>query len=216
MSSHTVIPFPLPCGCESKNAGGQRVVHGRVAGQDQEAFLIRLEDGRVDRAYRACGCLMLPEPGDVVLVYAGPGKAVYILSVLEKANPEATLAFDDAVRIQARRVEMEGAESMSLSAPDVEFRGARGTVGFLGFSLTAGDMSAKIGKLTSFVEQARSSVRSLIQTVRDSLRRVESMETVEAARMRTTVEKSWTLKTGSAALRADQDVDIDGEHINLG
>ncbi len=42
------------------------------------------------------------------------------------------------------------------------------------------------------------------------------METVEAARMRTTVEKSWTLKTGSAALRADQDVDIDGEHINLG
>jgi hypothetical protein len=214
MENSNIIPFPMALAGQDAD-GLQPISHGRIMSRDDDGYLVHLKDGRMLRARRSSGCLTVPSDGDLVLVYAAPG-AAYILTILEQASGETTLGVDAPLRIQAPHVKLEGGRSLSMSAPDVDMQGVRGTVGFLNFSLTAGDMSAKIRKLTSFMEYARNKVQSLIQTVGDSLRRVESMETVEAARLRTKVDDSWTVKAGNATLRAENDVDIDGEHINLG
>jgi hypothetical protein len=122
MPPNAIIPFPLPRRRGEGTKTSQRLAHGRITGRDQEAYVTRLEDGRTVLAYRASGCLLVPEAGDVVLVYAGPGKAVYVLNVLEKASPDSTLAFEESVRIRAGRVEVEGSQSVALRAPEVILR----------------------------------------------------------------------------------------------
>jgi hypothetical protein len=133
---------------------------------DQDAFVTLLEDDRATLAYKSSGCLLAPEIGDVVLLYVGPGKAAYVLTVLEKAAPTAILEFDEDVRIKAGRVEIEGTGSLCLSVPNIERRGVRGLFGFATLKLVAGNTYGV--------------VRALVRTLRDGLRRLESQRTARS------------------------------------
>ncbi|MDK2955134.1 MAG: hypothetical protein PWQ57_630 [Desulfovibrionales bacterium] len=175
MTPYSVIPFPSPP--KERDRTQPRIVHGRIKGMDQDAFIVRLENGRITPAYKSSGCLLAPEVGDVVLLYVGPGKAAYVLTVLEKATPVATLEFDDAVYIKAGRVEIEGTESLHLSIPEADVRVVR-RPGFFSTCTLAG--------------YARGAVRTLIREMRGVLRKAGSSNAARPALPKTGADKPET------------------------
>lgn len=176
---------------------------------DTDNFSLVLENGKPLRAKRAAGCLLQPEPGDLVLAFVAADGSGYILNVLEKSAPDSTLSLPGKVEIEAQ-------QGLSLSSPDISLHGVSGSARFVNFGLTAFSLEARAHKGAFFFDSLRSTVRSMVQNIRDSLRRVSHLETVEAGRMRTRVEESYHLKANKAKVLADEDVSIDGERIHLG
>ncbi len=216
MHQSNVIPFILPDPPPQGQDYHHRITHGRVENVLDDKYVIRLEDGRVVRAGVAHGCLAVPGVGDMVLTYAGPGKVAYVLTVLESRQTETVLETDRDLVLKAPRVRLEGGESLALSAPDVDLSGIRGRLGFLNLDLTASALTARIGHMGAFVETIRLKARSLIQTLRYSLRRVQGMDASQAGQMRVKVEESYKLKTGTADLRAEGTMSVDGKRVDIG
>ncbi|PTN32703.1 DUF3540 domain-containing protein [Desulfonatronum sp. SC1] len=216
MHQSNVIPFILPDPSPQSQDYHHRITHGRVENVLDDKYVVRLEDGRVVRAGVAHGCLAVPGVGDMVLTYAGPGKVAYVLTVLESRQTETVLETDRDLVLKAPRVRLEGGESLALSAPDVDLSGIRGRLGFLNLDLTASALTARIGHMGAFVETIRLKARSLIQTLRYSLRRVQGMDASQAGQMRVKVEESYKLKTGAADLRAEGTMSVDGKRVDIG
>ncbi len=184
----------------------------REAGDAGEAgfFSLALENGSLLRARRAAGCLLLPEPGDLVLAFVAGNGSGYILNVLEKSTPDSsTLSLPGKVEIEAQ-------QGLALNSPDISLRGVSGSAHFVDFGLSAFRVETRAHKATILLDSMRSTVRLVVQNIRDSLRRVSNLDTVEAKRMRTRVDESYHLKAGKAKVLADEDVSIDGERIHLG
>lgn len=216
MNHNNVIPFILPDPSPQGQEYHHRITHGRVENVLDDKYVIRLEDGRVVRAGVAHGCLAVPGVGDLVLTYAGPGRIAYVLTVLESRQTETVLETDRELVLKAPRVRLEGGESLDLRAPDVDVSGVRGRLGFLNLDLTASALTARIERMGAFVETIRLSARSLIQTLRYSLRRVQGMDITQAQQMRVQVRESYKLKTGAADLRAEGTMSVDGKRVDIG
>jgi hypothetical protein len=216
MNHSNVIPFILPDPSPQSQDSHHRIIHGQVENVLDDKYVIRLEDGRVVRAGVAHGCLAVPGVGDLVLTYAGPGRVAYVLTVLESRQTETVLETDRELVLKAPRVRLEGGESLDLRAPDVDVSGVRGRLGFLNLDLTASALTARIERMGAFVETIRLSARSLIQTLRYSLRRVQGMDATQAQQMRVQVRESYKLKTGAADLRAEGTMSVDGKRVDIG
>ncbi len=214
MNQMKVLSFkPMKNSPEGSGLADQsQLLQGNVLAADTEgqgSFSVTLENGKLLNARRAAGCLLLPEPGDLVLAFVATGGSGYILNVLEKSTADSTLSLPGKVAIEAQ-------QGLSLESPEINLRGVSGSARFVEFGLTAHQIEARAHKGTLFLDSLRSTVRSVVQNIRDSLRRVSHLDTVEARRMRTRVDESYHLKAGKAKVLADQDVSIDGEHIHLG
>ncbi|WP_045219017.1 DUF3540 domain-containing protein [Desulfonatronum thioautotrophicum] len=219
-AQRAVIAFPLPgpahCADSIPNPEQGRIVHGRVVSGERGRFIIRLESGRVLESGVATGCLVAPGLGDMVLVYDGPGKVVYILSVLESGREEIRLETKENLVVRAPKVRFEGGESLKVSAPEVTINGGSGRLDFLRLGVLAASLEARIGRFGSIVDAVRVTARSMVQTLGHCLRRVEGVETNHAGHLRIQVEKSCKLKAGSADLRAKGTMAVDGKRVNIG
>ncbi len=216
MKQSNIVAFVLPESGQIYDPEPNRIIHGRVKNAGDGKYVVHLDDGRVVRAAIARGCLTLPVPGDVVLVYAGHGKVAYVLTVLESQQTVTTLETDRELVINAPRLRVEARESLHLSAPDVDVSGVRGRLGFLTLTLAASVLEARIESIGAFVENIRIKAGSLIQFLGNSLRRVRGMDAVRAGNMNVRIEDAYKLKTGSADLRSQGTLSVDGERVNIG
>ncbi len=195
----------------------------RITAADGEAFLARGPGGRTLPAKRAAGCLLLPEPGDLVLCHGGGDGLTYVVSVLERAGTRAvldvgadlTVRGGETMRFEAKTVAVEAGEALSLEAPDLSLTGVRGRLGFLRLSVLADALDAKLRGLTSVVEDASALFGGLSLKARTAIRLVET-EMVRAGRLRQLVRERFFVRAGRAAILADEDVSIDADKINLG
>ncbi len=210
MNSMKVLSFQPMKGQKTGSEPGELLQGNVLAAADQDNyFSLTLENGSPLRAKRAAGCLLLPEAGDLVLAFVAGNGSGYILNVLEKSNPDSTLSLPGKVALEAE-------QGLALNSPEISLRGVSGSAQFVDFGLSAHRVETRAHKATLFLDSLRTTVRSAIQNIRDSLRRVSNLETVEARRIRTRVDESYHLKAGKAKVLADEDVSIDGKQIHLG
>ncbi len=198
---------------------------GQVTAVAGSSFSVLTESGRLLRARRAAACLLDPEPGDLVLLYPGGAAKTYILSVLEKRRTDSTLSFPGDVRLAAdagtirlagHDVGLNAEGTLKAEAGEMVLQGVRGEAVFAEASFVAARFKGAIHAAEIVYGTLRSAARLMIMALRDSIRRVDGVDSVEAGRMRTRVAGSYGLKAGRATLRAEQDVCIDGEKIHLG
>lgn len=190
---------------------GTPVIHGYVGLKAIDGkYVIRLYSGGSVHAARSAGCVISPDPGDTVLVYVVDDKKGFILQVLEKCNGRPSMDFKGDVRVDAS----EGV--FQVDAHKISLSGGQGVFDFLAASFFAMTLDVKAKKILAVGNSIKLKAKSMTQTLRDSLRRVKNMDTIEAKRKRTRVAEKYSLKSKKTKVRADDYVSIDGGRVRLG
>lgn len=134
------------------------------------------------------------------------------------------------VRCSGRKIGLSaaGARGTEISALSLEPDGVNLSSGSLRVAADRGEVLISEGnyqglRLTVTVEQAKQVFEKvetvatrIIERATDAYRQVENLSQLKAGRLRTLVKGACHIKGGRTAIRADEDVKIDGQRINLG
>lgn len=209
-----------------RSRGGEHTLHGAtVAGRCGDHFL--LDHPGAPQARLAASCLLVPEPGDTVLItHAEDGAECFVLAVLERKAPESgqihfpggnTLhSSAQGVRFTAEAMTLATRSRLELNSPE------------LGVSAVAADMNVKHAhscfetldtqavsiNLTAKTFSAQ--VGRMIQRLMESFRKVRGLDETRAGRVRVSAEDHHQIDAGHVTHVARGFVKIDGSKINLG
>ncbi|MCR5813219.1 MAG: DUF3540 domain-containing protein [Desulfovibrio sp.] len=174
------------------------------------------------KAVRAAGCLLLPEPGDTVLLaLTGSGRA-WVVSVLVREHAQASLRLPDASSLSCRELSVQ-TEKTSLNAETLSLSGSE-------LSMAAGHVTISSRLLSlggRVLLQGFAFVRTLAGTLSEHLLRrnsrigslsehVEQLSERHSGRVRETIDTSYRLRAENADVRAKEQIDLDARHIKLG
>lgn len=194
---------------ETQDAPQGHLLPGKITASHGEAFNVLLDNGLARRAKRAAGCMLLPEPGDTVLLFHFPQGQDWVLQVLEKASG-------------TWQVQCPG--DMELSAPngvcgmkgrELRLEGLRTTVRFLGLDLAGKNLEARVENVRS-VAGAVSMLTRLCTATVGRLIRNTGLELHKARQTHTEVAGRCSTHAEHVSLTAEEEVKIDGKPINLG
>ncbi len=218
--------IPTPASALEQSLG---LVHATVTGQADKWFFLGGPDVS-ERALRAESCLLAPECGDTVLVCKGVTVGVtsvpYILAVLSRAHPShgvlalpggaAITAGDGKLAFTASKITMEGGQSVSVSAPQVDMKAVEGDMQFVSLRTSIKDLRGVLGSVTTVAQTINSTVGRLLQKATNSFRWTENVDETRAGRMRLQVAERFHLKSKHTSMISEGQVKIDAEKIDLG
>lgn len=149
-------------------------------------------------ALRAAGNVAIEAGAVAVRSRSGIGLAVAgadgaTQSVLTLEGPTARLA----------------APSLDVAARDVTLRAEE-------TRLTGRSLLAEIASLRLVAGRVETIARTVVERTRNLYRAVEELLETRAGRVRSVVDGTYHLKARDAVVRAERDVDVDGEKIRLG
>jgi hypothetical protein len=189
---------------------------GTITAVAEGKYHVLTEYGAVLSAQKAEGCLIMPEPGDRVLMALETNDDVFILNVLTKKNSETKIAIPGKVVIEGDEISLRGSKSASLEAPEVKLSGVYGEVSFAGFSFIASWCETRVKKAVVAAHKLDSVIDTLTERIRNSFRHIEGMEQTTAKRVRTIVKERFFLKARHTAVIAEEEVSVDGKQIHIG
>jgi hypothetical protein len=178
-------------------------------------------------AERAAGCLIEPEPGDLVLLTRDSFGRSYVLSVLTRANSNATsLDFtgDVALRITRGRltasategVDLAAGGEMNLFAPALNLAAAEADLNVSRLRFVGSILESSIDKIKLAAKTCDSVFERVSQRVQNSYRRITGLENVKAGNLTFAADKLLSLRGRYSAMTAEKDVRIDGDKILMG
>lgn len=182
---------------------------------------------RTERAKRAPACVVMPEPGDRVLLAHADGRA-YVLAVLERHN-EATAerwaaSGDLVIEAQAGRVDVRASQGVGLtSGADVTVRAqalkmdARvADVAFSKFRLLGQDLLVEMAH-SKLVSRAIETVADVVQQTATKVSRVVTeIDQLRAGTIDIAAQKTMAVHAENAVVTAKSLVKVDGEAVQLG
>lgn len=194
---------------------------GRVRLRDGERFTVTLQGGDVI-AKRAASCLLVPEPGDHVLLTLSPSP--FVLAVLERGEGQAVVELPEEVSVRAGRLELQGEHGVAIS-----------TKGPLSLTADRTSLRSRLTELathdlTTIAKRARAHLESA-NLVSETLDVVTERITSRAARVFRFVTELDQLRARHFDHRADHSarvhaentvitatevVKLDGEQIHVG
>lgn len=188
------VPFLRPAGAGAPAPGHRGVpavlTHAAIAvALCGNRFL--LDDGRL--AQQALSCVIVPQPGDRVLVDHSAGEC-YVLHLLHRADPalaELSVPGAHALRIVQDRVALHGRAEVALHSLEK-----------IALSAAAGLLSLEAENIYSIASE------SLVQSMRHYAGSAEQYLLDVSALLR--------MHGGHTILHAEQDVKLDGERISVG
>ncbi|WP_217591211.1 DUF3540 domain-containing protein [Burkholderia sp. GbtcB21] len=226
----TCAPAPLPsigapCAPQADALLRASCVTGRVGDW------LSLDDP-VGRARRADGCLLAPDLGDHVLIWApapaypGDASPAYVLAVLARAGaPRAVLALPggvaleagvDGLRIDASRITLAARDRIDAGAPRVDVHTHCASVRAARLDARAQSIAAAAHDVHVVARRFTATIGRVFHTLGDCFRRVRGVDDLRATRARWRVDERAHLHARDVALFADRHVGIDGERIDLG
>ncbi|SNR89532.1 Protein of unknown function [Humidesulfovibrio mexicanus] len=177
----------------------------------------------------AASCLLRPEPGDLVLAaLPESGAAPYVLSVLERAEPDSQAVLDlpSGARVSAPQgsVHIEAAEGIALSTPgELAAQAARmsfaaGSVRWLAdaFSYVGKTLELIATRFTETAQERDTQAGTWTQRLGDSFRRVEELDETQAGAVRTLARDTALLHGRVTYVQAEEFVKADGQEVHLG
>lgn len=150
----------------------------------------------------------------------------YVLAVLSRAqNTTSTLTLpggsalsttDNALTIHAPRIAIDGGESITASAPQIDMYSLKTTVVSQHSHARIGVLDAGIGRLTLTAKSFVSNVGRLIQRIKDSARWIEGTDELRAGSASWRIQGHAHMHTRHTTLRSDEITRVDGSKIELG
>lgn len=194
--------------------------------QTERAALVDEKSGRRGelRARRAVSCLVEPQLHDFVLL-GGQGRNVYVLAVLERESPDATIACEgnldlktnERFRVVAKEgVDIVSGKDVNMMASEVGIHASRAKL-FASEILAIG--SEVLGELANvklrgtFFDKVYERVSERVQR---SFRRVDEIDQLKAKQMDYLAEETLCLRSENMVAVAKDLVKVDGEQIHFG
>jgi hypothetical protein len=156
------------------------------------------------QASKAIGCIIEPEIGDTVVLYADSGDQYYILSILTRElDAHAEMVFDKGV---------------SFKVPEGELRidAQQALVNIERVDITGSNLHSKWDKVKTVAKSVEVSADRWIQRLLRSYRTVEEFEESKINRLRYLVKGMCSIKSKKTEIISEESVKIDGSKIMLG
>ncbi|WP_129543683.1 DUF3540 domain-containing protein [Serratia sp. 1D1416] len=166
-------------------------------------------EGRGWHCQRAASCVIAPQPGDRVLI-AGVDHQVWLLAVLERANPEAAeLSVPGDLHIRS-----DGELSLSSAALRVSAGQGDCHIGEMQYS---GDKLSAWVSLSRIVgKQAESVWQTITQVSHNLLRTTRQTEQVRAGQLDMKAEDYARLHAQNTVITSKAITKVDAEQIHMG
>lgn len=192
--------------------------YAHVVSVDDRACLLAADCGEL-AATRATGCLLAPQPGDLVLASVDGAGRAFVLSVL--ARPEAapgTIDYPGDVTLRTGGdLRLHGTGDTSLSAgATVTLAGEHGEAAFGSMSLLTKVARLRCKTLSVMAKAAEQLVGHLTQRLTNAVRLVADHEEVQAQSMRYCVADTLAMHAKNAQHIAEEVVKIDAGQVHLG
>lgn len=202
------------------------VHHAFMVKSKKEGHYMILGNIGLVKAARAAGCLLEPQPGDLVLAAVSTGSGAYITTVLERgaASEEARLGLpaktvveaEQELTLRAHELSAVGRESASLEAPACSVTTVVGQARFERFSMIGIQVKAKLAELKSVIGSIDTTADRMVQRLSRSYRRIRDFEDNRIGRWRCLVDELFSVRSKESSLTAEKQVKIDADKISLG
>ena len=192
---------------------------------DGDVFVVKT-DRAVVHARRAPSCLVLPEPGDLVLV-ASLDAGAFVIAILDRApGRAATISVDGDLAIKLptgsftvtaqEGIEIAAEEKLEITAATLEVEAARGEIHAGEASLVAALVKSEIERVKVIARSVESVFGLVTERVKRAYRKIEEFEQVRADRIDYQAKRTLSLHGENTILTAEELVKVDGEQIHLG
>lgn len=204
------------------------LVYGQVLVPENDLFRLATDFGPV-KAKQAAGCLMLPAPGDMVLISIDENGLSYILTVLNRpqTKEQATdLQFHGQVNLHIKdgglNVVTQGPLALTSEAKiactsnQINLQADKGLVRFRRLSIIGGVVKSQLGRLKIVAGQVENTFRELTQRLFNSFRFVKEHDETQTQTSRLLVEDSYLVHSKYAEHLAKDIIRINGDQVHLG
>jgi len=194
---------------------------------DDDFCELMLAGGHRMRCQRAASCLLVPAPGDTVMVAGTGDDALYIIAVVAQADKrQATLAVDGDLRLQSKRggiairsagaLELQSETSVATSTPQWKLTAERGQCNVSELDYQGAEL--RIGVLvTRFLGRACEVVLDRLHLLtRSSFRITEEVEHVRAGQIDIQASQTLRLHAKNTLVTSKELVKVDAEQIHMG
>ncbi|MBW7983724.1 DUF3540 domain-containing protein [Enterobacillus tribolii] len=192
---------------------------GRVADILSDGSLIVESAGRGWHCRRAASCLLTPESGDVVLLARSDDDKLWLLAVLERAQPELTaqLSVNGDLAISARGgLTLSGERQLALDSQTLRVTADDGECAIRHLAFQSDEVSARVRIGRWLGDRCESVWHTLTQISQLSFRQVKQTEHVRAGQLDYQAEDYARLHARSTLITADTITKIDSEQIHVG
>ncbi len=204
------------------------LTYGLVKERRDRELMVLTRTG-LHMAEKAVSCLILPEPGDVVLLSLDDDGRGYVLSVL-KRNQEAfkknkiTLDGSTDLHVQGgdlsitsdSNINLASENGISCSTDSIDVHAKHGRAVLERITVLGKVLINQMEKITSVAHTVEQVYKRLTQRLVNGYRLVEEHDEVQARTSRRLVEDLMTVQTKNTCHLAQETIKIDAEHINLG
>lgn len=198
---------------------------GEVVMRAHGGFLVDCGAARMPASV-AVSCLVVPEPGDLVMIGRTPDR-LFILSVLERRSgqPVRLLAQGDVEigavdgrlsLLGAKGVEITTPGTLGMTAGEVSVQGRRGRVTLQELAWVGRSLAAHVGRVRVVGEAIETLVDRLLSRAKRSYRFVEEGEHLRAGEIDHRASGNLHLRGQNAIVNAETIVKVDGGQIHLG
>ena len=212
---------------KSNALNGDTYVHSAflVDARDNAVFTVSNRDhGRQYQVKRAASCLLLPEPGDKVLVSGDMAGGLYIIAVLEQqAGGHSTVQVNGALTIAAHALSLRSEQHIALETDTLSVTAETGAVDAEQWSVNSHhyaltsvelDVAALRSRYTG--GQRESYYQSVAETTRRSVRYVTGTDTVKAINLDYSADFIARLNGNTTLINGESVVKADGKQILVG
>lgn len=199
-----------------------RQVTAVVTAVADDRFVVRTRT-RGLTARRAASCLVLPEPGDKV-VLALSEDAAYVLAVLERGEAPFRLRIEGDGELDVRgKLSVKADESVAVASPDVSLLSGRLDVRAVDAGLALERLSmfgrylqGEIEKVKLLGDTFDTVFERVSQRMRRSFRTVTELEQVRTENLDMRARRTMNLHGENTVVTAKKLVKLDGDQIHVG
>jgi hypothetical protein len=199
---------------------------GTLVGMVDDGFSVSTHCGPLV-ARRAASCLLVPEPGDQVLVSGQDEKSVYIIAVLERAGDvpaRLVMDGDTSLSVSGGSLAVHADKEMCFRTPaalaldSAQFvvNAQRGTLLIGQMKAFGQELCASIGSVKLMGDVLETFVGRLRQFAKQSLRAVEGVDQQRSGSLDYQCERTLNLHGREILATAEGIVKVDGSQIHLG
>lgn len=217
-----------------RDVPGEHVFSAHVLGgtADPRRFhLAAIAGGSECEAGMAAGCLVLPEPGDLVLCSAcqagTAGTAVYVLSVLVRAAPERPAVISPAgglvvdaaqgpLTLKSGTLALHGHDLLQMTATTVTLQSDAGSFHIKSAMLECTAALARIGTLQLLGERLLSLFKTISGRHLRATRTVAELDQLQAGEVAVNAERLITNQAHHIVHVSTEDMRFDGARIHMG
>ena len=189
---------------------------GKVQQALDRHYVVEVGHRRI-RAVQAAGCLLAPEPDDIVLLAEQAEGKVYIVSVLSRTAKPAriNLPADTVVAAQDGDLLLYADRQISLKSPEMHFQVDRGVAEIRDADFTADTVEISISRLRAVWSAVETRAERVLQRVTRLYRRIR-MEDSRLEELHCSVDKTCRIEAGEVRIEADERLRLDGERVEIG